>query len=97
VRSITKNEGETSERRLEELCPPETSDEDALDVEPPGDPSILPCWGSFVGRTSRSLVTETDPDALARAILATAERTHRSGLTASAVETRRKRVALTSS
>ena len=76
------------------LCPPAT--EDALDAEPAPSPDVLPCWGAYVSNTSRSLDSSEDAAAVARAVLALAERPHRATTTAHLAEHLRRITKLSS-
>ncbi len=110
VRMLTKQQGvRTPEERAREakeakdgrespLCPPIGEDAEAtLDVEPAPVPDVLPCWGAFVSTTVRSLENSRDAVALARAILALADRPHRANGTKLLAEQLRRVVKLQSS
>lgn len=62
-------------------CPPDHAD-DALEVEPAPAPSTLPCWGAHVANVTRALGSSHDAEAIARAVLALAERPHHAALAA---------------
>jgi hypothetical protein len=72
-------------------------DDEVLDVEPAPDAAVPPCWGLYVFAATRALATEDDPERLARALLALAERPHRAALTASLTERLRGLVKLSAS
>ncbi|HEY8077218.1 MAG TPA: alpha-2-macroglobulin family protein, partial [Labilithrix sp.] len=73
-------------------CP--KPDEQALDVEPAPTRDLPPCWGAYVSDRVRALSTDDDPERLAEAILALADRPWRSAITASLVERLRRIVKL---
>jgi hypothetical protein len=84
-------------------CPPAlpgSLDEqlEGLDAEPAmTGGAALACWNVFVTETVESVLHAEDPVALARAVLALAERPHRDALTATLVDRLREKVALRAS
>ncbi len=70
-------------------CPPTQPDVeqsaflDALEVEPHPSPDVPPCWGAFVAEASHLLVTDDDPERVARALMALADRPAHAALVAS--------------
>jgi hypothetical protein len=107
VALLTKTRTPSSETP-EQVCPPDPgvvrasyaassahSDEDeALDVEPAPNAAVLPCWGAYVSNATRALGQESDPELVARALMALAERPHRAPITASLAERLRRLVKL---
>jgi hypothetical protein len=69
-------------------------DLDVLDVEPGPGAAIPPCWGAYVADATRSLSEDSDPERVARALLALAERPHRAALAANLAERLRRLVRL---
>jgi hypothetical protein len=79
-------------------CPPSPSGEDAvggLDAEPaPTSGTALACWNAFVSSTLDEVNGSGDPLALARAVLALAERPSRAASAASLVDRLREQLKL---
>lgn len=69
-------------------------DDEVLEVEPAPGASVPPCWGAYVGGASRELFAEGDPEHVARALLAFAERPHRAAATAVLADRLRRLVKL---
>ena len=105
---LTRQPGAVAEKGAGALCPPEWSgvhasftpasiraDEDeVLDVEPAESPLVPACWGAYVSAATRSLAQDSDPELVARALLALADRPHRVAMTANIAEHLRKLVKL---
>lgn len=78
---LTKSNDEAETTRGP-ACPPNEGvvddREGALEVEPaPESDSLLPCWASFVSNAVRALEDSKDVRALARAVFALSDRSHR--------------------
>jgi len=71
-----------------------SDDDDALDVEPAPGAAVLPCWGAYVADATRSLSEDTDPERIARALMALAERPHRAAIATNLTERLRRLVKL---
>ena len=72
-------------------------DDDALDVEPAPSAAVPPCWGAYVADATRSLSQDTDPERIARALMALADRPHRAAIATNLTERLRRLVKLTAS
>ena len=79
-------------------CPPKNPPTDRLEIleaEPaPARGSALACWDTFVSDTTSDLALQRDPEALARAVIALADRPHRAALAAAMADRLRELVAL---
>jgi hypothetical protein len=79
-------------------CPPKRSTSDRLailEAEPvPAKGSALACWDAFVSDATSDLALQRDPEALARAVMALADRPHRAALAAAMADRLRELVAL---
>ncbi|WP_438036380.1 alpha-2-macroglobulin family protein [Sorangium sp. So ce204] len=85
--------------KIDARCPPEplhpTAALDALEVEPsPAGGAVNACWDAFVTRTLDDVIRRGDRVALARVLLALAERPHRAALAANVADRLRAWVAL---
>ena len=78
----TKATFQAMRERKEPFCPETGHPPPAgLDAEPPPEGArVLPCWDAFVSSTVADVTKEGDPEALALAFLALAERPHRTTL-----------------
>ena len=76
---------------------PRIGDDDALDVEPAPGAAVPPCWGAYVAEASRELGEDADPERIARALMAFAERPHRAAVAASLTDRLRRLVKLSAS
>jgi hypothetical protein len=85
----------------EASCPPSWADskEDVapLDVEPAPSAAVPPCWGAYVADATRSLSEESDPERVARALMALTERPHRAAVAANLTDRLRRAVKLSAS
>ncbi|MBS2017221.1 MAG: hypothetical protein JST00_30340 [Deltaproteobacteria bacterium] len=72
-------------------------DDEVLDVEPTPSPSVPACWPAFVNNATNALMTDGDPEHLARAVIALSERTHRAPVAAALADRLRKLVKLDAS
>ena len=85
----------------EAMCPPSWADSKdevaSLDVEPAPGAAVPPCWGAYVADATRSLSEDSDPERIARALMALAERPHRAALAANLTDRLRRIVKLSSS
>ncbi len=72
-------------------------EDDALDVEPAPGAAVPPCWGAYVAEATRSLGEDADPERIARALMAFAERPHRAAVAAKLTERLRHLVKLSAS
>ena len=88
---------------VREQCPPAWSkvqsswgggafvdDDEILEVEPAPGPTVPACWPAFVNNATNALMTDGDPEHLARALMALAERTHRAPVAAALADRLRK-------
>ncbi|MBX3190795.1 MAG: hypothetical protein KF819_27605 [Labilithrix sp.] len=89
-----KADGKDAAETCPPLAPPGKTGDDPLDVEPPSSAAIAPCWGAYVSDVTRALATSDDPERLARAVLALAERPHRAAVAASLADRLREIVKL---
>lgn len=84
-----------------DLCPPESSEEGAgdelLDLEPPPGAAVPPCWGARVFEITGELERDADPERVARALVALADRPHRAAITSSLADRLRSLVKLDAS
>ena len=110
VAMLTKTPAPATAREKDagEQCPPDWSDvrasyaashlhadeDDVLDVEPAPSAAVPPCWGAYVSSATRSLAEDSDPERIARALMALAERPHRAAIAANLAERLRKLVKL---
>lgn len=69
-------------------------DDDVLEIEPPPGVAVPACWGAFVSATTRSLAQDGEPESIARALMALAERPHRAAITATLADRLRRLVKL---
>lgn len=90
-----------------DLCPPDhadvhaasssralADDEEVLDLEPVPSAAVPPCWGAYVSAATRALSRESDPERLASALVALADRPHHSAVTANLADRLRTLVKL---
>lgn len=77
-----------------EICPPDhadvraaasssrsrADDEEVLDLEPAPSAAVPPCWGAYVSTATRALANEGDPERIATALVALADRPHRAAI-----------------
>ena len=108
VAMLTKAPVSAREKDAGELCPPDWSEvrasygasylhadeDDVLDVEPAPSAAVPPCWGAYVSNATRSLAEESDPERIARALMALAERPHRAAIAVNLAERLRRLVKL---
>jgi len=70
---------------------------DVLDLEPAASAQPLACWNAFVSGVARTIVSPGDPEQLAIAVLALAERPHRNAIAANLADRLRTVVQLDAS
>ena len=91
-----------------ETCPPDygdvrasfasssvrSEDEEVLDLEPAPGPSVPPCGGAYVSAATRALQQDSDPERVAIALIALAERPQHNAVTQSLADHLRRLVKL---
>ena len=106
--AVTGSTAGPREKSAGETCPPEWSavrasysasylhadDDDVLDVEPAEGPTVPPCWGAYVSNATRAFAEESDPELVARALMALADRPHRAAVAVNLAERLRRLVKL---